>query len=132
MVYADFGNNVKTTHSTEKGVFSNKNIQKTLNTFGRKKDIYGGKCALEYFNELSKEYLKNNFSSDVIAKMPKFTMTYSYLTTNNRLHSDADEVTKTMQGTLHSWEINENNFNREIQFGIYLPLQQLLCLLQYI
>ena len=62
------------------------------------------------------EYLTANFSASQIEKFPEFTMVYSYLSLNSRLHSDADQVVKTTAGTMHSWVINEENSEKLIEF----------------
>lgn len=115
-VYANFGEDVEILESSEKSLFVTKYSQKSLNTFARSRTLFGGKSAFEYFNNEIKAYMKENFSDETIAKFPKFEMIYSYLATNSRLHSDADQIAKTGEGTMHSWVINEENQNRMIEF----------------
>lgn len=116
MIYSNYGKDVETFTSSEKSFFTTKYSEKSLNPFGRKRDIFGGKSAFEYFKGKMENYLTANFSDEQIAKFPKFTITYSYLSLNSRLHSDADQVVKTTSGTVHSWVIDEENSGKLIEF----------------
>lgn len=115
-VYANYGEDVEVIKSSEKNLFTTKYSEKVLNSFGRTRTIFGGQSAFEYFNNEINNYLTANFSEEVISKFPQFEMIYSYLTTSSRLHSDADQVAKTGEGTIHSWRITEENSDRLIEF----------------
>ena len=115
-VYANFGEDVEVVNSIEKSLFVTKYSEKVLNTFARQRSIFGGKSAFEYFSNEINTYLNDNFDEQTIQKFPDFEMTYSYLTTNTRLHSDADQVVKTNEGTIHTWTINKDNQNKMLEF----------------
>lgn len=116
LIYSNYGRDVETIASTEKSFFTSKYSEKSINPFGRNRDIFGGKSAFKYFKAKMDEYLTANFSASQIEKFPEFTMVYSYLSLNSRLHSDADQVVKTTAGTMHSWVINEENSEKLIEF----------------
>lgn len=48
------------------------------------------------------------------------TLSYSYLPPSTRYHSDADKVTMTADGKLHTWEIKDGDLDREIHFYLIL------------
>ena len=110
-----FGEDVQVVRSSEKSLFVTKYSEKVLNTFARKRTLFNGKSAFEYFSDEINTYLSANFDEQTIQKFPDFEMTYSYLTTSSRLHSDADQVAKTNEGTIHTWRINKENQNRMIE-----------------
>lgn len=114
-VYTNFGEDVQVVMSSEKSLFVTKYSEKVLNTFARKRTLFNGKSAFEYFSDEINTYLSANFDEQTIQKFPDFEMTYSYLTTSSRLHSDADQVAKTNEGTIHTWRINKENQNRMIE-----------------
>ena len=114
-VYTNFGEDVQVVRSSEKSLFVTKCSEKVLNTFARKRTLFNGKSAFEYFSDEINTYLSANFDEQTIQKFPDFEMTYSYLTTSSRLHSDADQVAKTNEGTIHTWRINKENQNRMIE-----------------
>lgn len=114
-VYTNFGEDVQVVRSSEKSLFVTKYSEKVLNTFARKRTLFNGKSAFEYFSDEINAYLSANFDEQTIQKFPDFEMTYSYLTTSSRLHSDADQVAKTNEGTIHTWRINKENQNRMIE-----------------
>lgn len=114
-VYTNFGEDVQVVRSSEKSLFVTKYSEKVLNTFARKRTLFNGKSAFEYFSDEINAYLSANFEEQTIQKFPDFEMTYSYLTTSSRLHSDADQVAKTNEGTIHTWRINKENQNRMIE-----------------
>ena len=114
-VYTNFGEDVQVVRSSEKSLFVTKYSEKVLNTFARKRTLFNGKSAFEYFSDEINAYLSANFEEQTIPKFPDFEMTYSYLTTSSRLHSDADQVAKTNEGTIHTWRINKENQNRMIE-----------------
>lgn len=116
MIYSNYGRDVEKITSTEKSFFTTKYSEKSVNPFGRNRDIFGGKSAFKYFQSKMESYLTANFNADQIKKFPEFTMVYSYVSLNSRLHSDADEVVKTTSGTVHSWAINEDNSDKLIEF----------------
>ena len=116
MIYSNYGKDVERITSTEKSFFTSKHSEKSINPFGRKRDIFGGKSAFNYFQEKMESYLEGNFTAEQVAKFPDFTITYSYLSLNSRLHSDADQVVKTTSGTVHSWQINKENSDKLIEF----------------
>lgn len=115
-IYVDYGINLNISTSTEKGLFINKNVKKVVNPLGRKRNELGGECVFKYFNDLKNDYINSHFSAEVAEKFPKLVMSYSYLTPSSKIHSDADEKGFTSVGYLHSWEIDENNFTKEIEF----------------
>ena len=115
-VYANFGEDVEVFTSSEKQFFTTKISEKFVNPFGRSRSIFNGKSAFNYFNDEINAYLSSNFDEQTIAKFPKFEMIYSYLTVSARLHSDADQIVKTSEGTMHSWKITEENSNKLIEF----------------
>lgn len=114
-VYTNFGEDVQVVRSSEKSLFVTKYSEKVLNIFARKRTLFNGKSAFEYFSDEINAYLSANFDEQTIQKFPDFEMTYSYLTTSARLHSDADQVAKTNEGTIHTWRINKENQNRMIE-----------------
>ena len=114
-VYTNFGEDVQVVRSSEKSLFVTKYSEKVLNTFARKRTLFNGKSAFEYFSDEINTYLSANFDEQTIQKFPDFEMTYSYLTTSSRLHSDADQVAKTNEGIIHTWRINKENQNRMIE-----------------
>ena len=114
-VYTNFGEDVQVVRASEKSLFVTKYSEKVLNTFARKRTLFNGKSAFEYFSDEINAYLSANFDEQTIKKFPDFEMTYSYLTTSSRLHSDADQVAKTNEGTIHTWRINKENQNRMIE-----------------
>ncbi len=114
-VYTNFGEDVQVVRSSEKSLFVTKYSEKVLNTFARKRTLFNGKSAFEYFSDEINAYLSANFDEQTIQKFPDFEMAYSYLTTSSRLHSDADQVAKTNEGTIHTWRINKENQNRMIE-----------------
>lgn len=115
-IYVDYGTNLNINTQTEKGFFVNKNIQKSINPLGRKRNELGGESIFKYFNDLKNDYINSHFSAEVAEKFPKLVMSYSYVTPTSKIHSDADEKDFTNVGYLHSWEINENNYTKEIEF----------------
>ena len=116
MVYTNYGEGVERATSSEKSFFTTKYSEKTVNPFGRKRDIFGGLSAFDYFKGKMDAYLNSNLSAEPVAKFPEFTLTYSYVSLNSRLHSDADQVINTTSGTVHTWEINEENKDKFIEF----------------
>lgn len=114
-VYTNFGEDVQVVRASEKSLFVTKYSEKVLNAFARKRTLFNGKSAFEYFSDEINAYLSANFDEQTIQKFPDFEMTYSYLTTSSRLHSDADQVAKTNEGTIHTWRINKENQNRMIE-----------------
>lgn len=114
-VYTNFGEDVQVVRASEKSLFVTKYSEKVLNTFARKRTLFNGKSAFEHFSDEINAYLSANFDEQTIQKFPDFEMTYSYLTTSSRLHSDADQVAKTNEGTIHTWRINKENQNRMIE-----------------
>lgn len=115
-VYTNFGENVSVKYETEERFWVTKYSQKVLNPLGRRREIFLGGSAFEYFTIKSNAFMKENFTSEQIAQFPEFKMYYSYISNSKRLHSDADVVDRTFDGTIHTWEINKNNYQKEIEF----------------
>ena len=116
LVYTNFGSESKVTSGTVKSFWYTKYYEKTVNPFGKARKMFNGKSAFEYFKQEMSSYLSSHFSEAQIAKFPKFEMVYSYVSTNPRLHSDADVTSKLIDGTLHAWNIEDQN--QEIVFDV--------------
>ncbi len=115
-VYTKFGENVSVKYEVEERFWVTKYSQKFQNPLGRKREIFLGGSAFEYFVIKSNSYMKENFTAEQISQFPEFKMYYTYMSNNKRLHSDAEVVDKSLEGTVHTWEINKNNYQKEIEF----------------
>lgn len=114
-IYTNYADSAKTEPIKTEGFFVTKYSTIAVNPLGTPTEILGGKCIFEYFNNLKDNYLNAHFSADVVEKFPKLTMTYSFISTSARVHSDADEKVLTTAGYLHTWGIDESNYSREIE-----------------
>ena len=115
-VFTNFGGNVTVTSNKYEKFWVTQYSQKFTNPYGVKRSLFSGQSAFEYIKSEIDSYLSANFTPEQIEKFPKFEMTYSYVTTNTRLHSDADEVYSTYSGTVHAWHLTEENFDKQIEF----------------
>lgn len=116
LIYTNYGEDITVSKKTDEQFFVTIYSESYLNLFGREKAEFDNKCAYDFFSDKVSDYLNKHFSNKVLKNFPELTMTYSYVTNSSRLHSNADSISHTTSGTLHSWKIDSESKDKIIEF----------------
>lgn len=108
----------------EKSFLVNKYCQKTKTIYSLK-DAEGNNVTLSFLNEM-KNYIISQFGTTVYQSMKMPTLSYSYISSNDKMHTDADKVTIRSDGKkMHTWDISTDNLEREIIFYTTVPRREI-------
>lgn len=95
------------------GLFYDQYIQTT-------KTIFSDQELIDSYVSLANDYIARlNLSNPQKIKAPQYA--YSYQTSNTRLKSDADQVSRTENGIVHTWFMTSDQTQREIHFYTRQP-----------